>query len=117
VSTGTRCTSSSFAQAASLYGLIVGLSSVSASLKRTNAFMWLSGTWWTTWRTVHPPSRYGVFSCASVRPRTAARSAAGVSRIAAIEARRISGVTSGLKVKGPVGKRGSVLPGEVMHAC
>ena len=53
----------------SLYGLIVGLSSVSASLKRMNAFMWLSGTWCTTWRTVQPPSRYGVFSCVSVRPR------------------------------------------------
>ena len=44
VSTGTRGTSARFAHASSLYGLIVGLSSVSASLKRVNAFMWLSGT-------------------------------------------------------------------------
>ena len=39
--------------------------------------MWLSGTWCTTCRTVHPPGRYGVSSWASLRPATAARIRAG----------------------------------------
>ena len=40
-------------------GLILGQREFEAVLY---AFMWLSGTWWTTWRTVQPPSRYGVSS-------------------------------------------------------
>ena len=36
--------SASFAHSASLYGLMVGLSSVSARRKRMKAFMWLSAT-------------------------------------------------------------------------
>ena len=107
VSTGTRATSPSFAHAVSLYGLIVGLSSVSASLKRMNAFMWLSGTWCTTWRTVQPPSRYGVFDCASVRPRTAARSAAGVVADRRDGRAPHLGGDVGIEVNLPVGKRGS----------
>ena len=47
---------------------------------RMYAFMWLSATWCTTWRTVQPPGRYGVSSCASVRPVTAARSCAAALR-------------------------------------
>ena len=64
------------------------MSSVSASLKRVYAFEWLSGTWCTTCRTVQPSGRYGVSSCASFRPRTAARSLAGVAAIASMAARR-----------------------------
>jgi hypothetical protein len=45
------------------------------------AFMWLSGTWWINWRTVHPPSRYGVSSCRSFSPATAARYFEGAAAI------------------------------------
>ena len=41
---GTTFVSSSSAHAASSYGLIVGCSSVSASLMRMSPFMWLSAT-------------------------------------------------------------------------
>jgi hypothetical protein len=63
---------------------MVGEFSVTHSFMRTYAFMWLSGTWCTTWRTVQPPGRYGVSSCGSRRPRTAARSAAGAAAMSAI---------------------------------
>lgn len=88
VSIGVVRASSSFAHAASLYGLIVGVSSVRASLNRMNAFAWLSGTWCTTCRTVQPSGRYGVSSCASSNPLMARRRLAGAAVITAIASRR-----------------------------
>ena len=76
----------------SSYGLIVGSSSVSASFRRMKPFMWLSATWCTTWRTVQPPGRYGVSSCASVRPATAARIRRGSAAMSSMAAPRTADV-------------------------
>src|ERR1700686_2928094 len=56
-----------------------------------------------TWRTVQPPSRYGVLSCSSFNPATAARNFAGASAISAIHCFRCSGVLGAWNEKGPIG--------------
>src|SRR5581483_4000412 len=59
--------------------------------------MWLSGTWWTTWRMVQPPGRYGVSSCASLNAPVSVRKRAGSAssvRRCASRVARSSGVTT-----------------------
>ena len=65
----------SFAQRSSMYGLMVGASSVSASLKRMNAFMWLSGTWCDD--LTHGPSAVAVGSFDLLRRKPLDRGAQG----------------------------------------
>ena len=60
--------------------------------------MWLSGRWWTTCRTVHPPGRYGVSSWPSANGETARRRSAGSAAMSAIQASTRSRVT------GPAGE-------------
>src|SRR6185436_1037490 len=92
---------------------MVGSSSVSANFTRMYAFMWLSGTWWTTCRTVQPPSRYGVSSAASSRPATASRMRAGAAAMMSIIAPRSSGESSSRRWNVPMGYRGSLMIREV----
>ena len=101
-STGSVRASSSSAHTFSLYGVIAGQSSVSASRMRAVACIWLSATWWTVWRTVQPPSRYGVSIWDSERP-AAARSFFGSSAISRMalsrscgEAARVAQVSNGM---------------------
>src|SRR5262245_26534663 len=89
-STGHVFTSGSSAHNCSSYVLMVGASSVAASFIRMYAFMWLSGTWCTTWRTVHPPGRYGVSSAASDNPLTSDRIRAGNCSIVAMYCSRVA---------------------------
>ena len=62
----------------------------------------------TTCRTVHPPGRYGVSSCASVSLATAAESFLGSSAIVAIAACRSASLRTGTIVNLPTGYRRSM---------
>jgi hypothetical protein len=99
----------SIAHAFSSYAVIVGQSSVSASLIRSSAFIWLSATWWTNCRTVHPPSRYGVSSCPRSNPSTASRSLPGSSARAATAAILWCGVTASVFLNFPTGYLASIV--------
>jgi hypothetical protein len=107
-STGAVRESCNSAHLASSYGLIVGSSSVRAIRQRMKQFMWLSGTWCTTWRTVHPPGRYGVSSCWSSSPRTASRNRAPASEILVMHWGRVEGSTGADQSNLPIGYRKSI---------
>jgi hypothetical protein len=80
-SIGIFLASSSSAQRASSYGLIMGQSSVSANLNLTYAFKWLSAIWWITCLSVHPSGLYEQFNCSSDKPLTAFKSKFGRASI------------------------------------
>ena len=82
---------------------MTGLFSVSASFVRVRPFMWLSARWCTTWRTVQPSGRYGVSSCVSSRPPTAARMSAGSDAIRSIAALRVACVNAIVSSNLPTG--------------
>ena len=79
--------SASRAQAFSSYGLIVGVSSVSASLIRIARVHVAVGDVMDDLPIVQPSGRYGVSSCVSSRPATASRMRSGKPAIASIARR------------------------------